>query len=69
MRWRPIALVAVVAGALPAAALAAGHVPMWMEQMMGQEPPAMRQMMDNPRPGVAQMMRSPGMQQMMDADH
>lgn len=75
MKWRPFALVAAVAGALPAAALGAGHVPTWMERMMGQAPPAMSQtpgmeqaMKDAPQ-GMEQMMRSPGMQQMMDAGH
>ncbi len=65
MKWRSITLVAAVAVALPAAALGAGHVPTWMERMMGQAPPAMHQMMDNPPPGMAQMMQTPGMEQAM----
>jgi hypothetical protein len=66
MNWKPVALVAAFAGALPAAALGAGHVPTWMEGMMGsQAPPEMRQMMDNPPPGMAQMMQTPGMEQAM----
>ena len=66
MKWKPVALVAVLlAGVLPAAALGAGHVPTWMERMMGQASPEMQQVMDKPPPGMAQMMQSPGMEQAM----
>jgi hypothetical protein len=65
MRWKLIALVVVVAGALPAAAFGAGHVPSWMERMMGQSSPEMQQLMDNSPPGMEQMMKSPGMEQAM----
>ena len=77
MRWRLAGLVAVVAAAVPAAALGAGHgfaVPSWMQRVMGQAPPEMqrlmrtpqmRRMMADPSPGMQRMMNAPGMQEAM----
>ena len=60
MRWRLSTLVGVVALAVPAAALGAGHgfaAPPWMARMMGQAPPDMQQMMKTPQ--MRQMMADP----------
>lgn len=77
MRWRLSTLVGVVAAAVPAAALGAGHgfaAPSWMERMMGQAPPEMQrmmktpqmhQMMADPPPGMERMMNAPGMEEAM----
>jgi len=74
MKWKPIALVAAAAAALPAAALGAGDLqpridnpPPGMAQMM--QSPGMEQAMKNAPQGMAQMMQSPGMQRMMDGGH
>jgi hypothetical protein len=68
MRWRLTTLVGVVAAAVPAAALGAGHgfaAPPWMERMMGQAP-EMQQMMETPQMRQMMVDSSLGMERMMN---